>query len=347
MVTSIRKFFLERKNALPEELQLLFLKQLHRLLANGYPLIEALEVLSWDRQMKQTAFTMIASLKRGLAIDQAFEKGLFHRTIVAHLYFVRKSGDIVSSLQKCVDLFSQRMHHTKKLKQTSRYPLILFSIFFILLFMIKRSVLPSFTSMMTPTSVPIQLSIAFLNHIEIIGLIVCFFFFTFYMLWRFVFQRLNIHTQIKYYKHIPFYRKVLALQTSFQFATHLGALLKTDMSFNRILSHMSEQKRLPIIGYYASLMVAELKKGHYVTELLSEFDLLEKPFAVIFQKNKDRRVLEKDLSVYADILIDELQRKVLKIITIIQPLFFILLACFIILIYLTLMLPMYDLIKTI
>src|SRR5690625_5958136 len=86
MVTSIRKFFLERKNALPEELQLLFLKQLHRLLANGYPLIEALEVLSWDRQLKQTAFTMITSLKRGLAIDQAFEKGLFHRTIVAHLY---------------------------------------------------------------------------------------------------------------------------------------------------------------------------------------------------------------------------------------------------------------------
>src|SRR5690625_6374648 len=110
MVTSIRKFFLERKNALPQELQLLFLKQLQRLLANGYPLIEALEVLSWDRQLKQTAFTMIASLKKGLAIDQAFEKGLFHRTIVAHLYFVRKSGDIVSRSEEHTSELQSRGH---------------------------------------------------------------------------------------------------------------------------------------------------------------------------------------------------------------------------------------------
>lgn len=350
MVTSIRKFYLSRKYALPQELQLRFLQQLHYLLTNGYPLIDGLEVITWDKQLKKTANIIIKALKKGSSIDQSFEEAHFHQTIVAQLYFIRKSGDVVSSLRKCADLFAKRIEHTKKLYQISRYPLILLTIFIVLLFMIKKFILPSFASFNTSQenmSFPLKISFALLNHIETIILIGCIVSVLLFIIWRLVFRQLRVESQISFCKYIPIYRKILALQISFQFATHLSALLKTDLSLKDILNNMSQQKRMPIIRYYTSLMVDELNKGKYVTELLTGLDFLEKQFSVIFQKNKDRRALEKDLAVYAELLIDELQRKFMKITSVIQPLFFIFLACFVILVYLTLMLPMFDLIKAI
>lgn len=124
-------------------------------------------------------------------------------------------------------------------------------------------------------------------------------------------------------------------------------MLKSGMPLKEILISMSKQDKQPIISYYSTLMTNELSNGLTITHLLLELDFLDSRIASIFRKNSDIRALEKDLSVYADLLTEELQRKTVKVLTLIQPIIFIVLACFVVFIYMTLMLPMYQLIKTI
>lgn len=110
---------------------------------------------------------------------------------------------------------------------------------------------------------------------------------------------------------------------------------------------LSAQNRLPILSHYAKQMIDELSKGMHITHLLTQLDFLDKQLSNIFQKNTDVGELQKDLTMFADFLTEELSRKIKKSITMMQPVFFIILAGFIITIYIMLMWPMFQLIKTI
>src|SRR5690625_2937959 len=91
------------------ESQLTFLNRLHRLLTNGYPLIDALEAISWDEKMSQFSNEIKESLLHGKYIDEAFKAARFHKLIVMYMYFVRINGDLTNSLEKVIVLFEQRL----------------------------------------------------------------------------------------------------------------------------------------------------------------------------------------------------------------------------------------------
>src|SRR5690625_338563 len=83
-----------KKRILSENLQLRFLEQLQRFLANGYSLLDSLERIKWDKQMIPAATHIIDLLKNGVPIDEAFEQLDFHYTITSYLYFAKEHGDL-------------------------------------------------------------------------------------------------------------------------------------------------------------------------------------------------------------------------------------------------------------
>ncbi|WP_404453000.1 type II secretion system F family protein [Virgibacillus necropolis] len=339
-----------KRHKLKNEIQLLYLSRLLRLLKTGYSLLDALEVMKWDKQMIGPTSIIVHSLKNGNTLDEAFKEATFNPTITTYLYFVRANGDIQASIEKCMEMFQQRIEFTSKFQQTIRYPLILLTIFSILLYFIKHSILPSFADLFSANSVTSSTVTLSLGAINVFGsfiwisiIVIC----VSLIIWKIISHKISVQRQIRLYRHIPIYRSYKRIQTSFLFATHFSSLLKTGISIKDILTIMSNQTQLPILSYYSMLMTSELNKGNHINHLLSQAFLLEEQIAHIFQKNADTHALEQDLKVYAGIITEELHRKLTKAITFIQPVFFVLLAGFIVLIYTTLMWPMFQLIKTI
>jgi competence protein ComGB len=347
----LKKYFTQiRHKHLRKEQQLLFLNRMSRLLKNGYTLIESLEIIQWDNAMKEPAATITNALTNGSTLDQAFEKAKFNSVVTSYLYFVRANGDIRASIDKCLKMYEQRLHYTKKFEQVARYPIILLFVFSILLYFIKQSVLPSFLDIFqsnTETSAMVFLSITIMDLLSNAAYILLILVIIVSLLWQVNKRKVPIEKQIKLYCAIPIYYQYKQLNTSFLFATHFSSLLKTGIPIKEILTSMTKQTKLPIMAYYSNLMIQELNQGKHITSLLSQLKLLDKQIPVIFQKNADVHALEKDLSVYAELLTEELHRKITKSITYIQPIFFLIIAAFIIFIYLTLMWPMFNMIKTI
>lgn len=341
---------ISKRYNLNKELQLLFLSRLSRLLKNGYSLLDALEVMKWDKHMIEPTKIIVQSLKNGNTLDEAFTEAGFNPTITTYLYFVRANGDIQGSIEKCMEMYQQRINFTAKFQQTIRYPLVLLILFSILLYFIKNSILPSFADLFTAnsaTSSTVTLSLTAINLFGTFMWITLTFLCFSLIIWKFISHKISVQNQIKIYQRIPIYRSYKRVQTTFLFATHFSSLLKTGIPIKDILSIMSSQTQLPILSYYSMLMTNELNKGHHINHLLSQAFLLENQIAHIFQKNADTHALEKDLTIYAGIITEELHRKITKVITYIQPVFFVVLAGFIVLIYTTLMWPMFQLIKTI
>ncbi|MEI3606811.1 competence type IV pilus assembly protein ComGB [Pseudogracilibacillus sp. SE30717A] len=333
-----------------EQIQLRFLQRLHRLLKSGYSLLAALEVMQWDQELKQSAEKVENALKKGNPIDEAFDEASFHRTIVAYLYFVRINGNLLASLEKCLIMFDNRITYRKKFVQVIRYPIVLSFTFIILLVFLKYSVLPSFLELFTTnteSSNAVLYSIITIDLVSTLFIILSLIFFVGLGVWTSVKEKISVQTQISIFKRIPILKSFTKMQTSYYFSTHLSMFLKAGLTLKDTLTNMSDQDKLPIVSYYSSLMIDQFSNGLYIDHLLKELPFIDKTLANLFQKNMNASTLANDLAIYADFLAEDMEQKVMRFITLIQPLFFVLLACFIILVYMTLMLPMFQLIQTV
>lgn len=346
----LKQFITKRKRKLPHDVQLRFLKRLHRLLENGYPLLEALEMYTLDKQLKKPAESIATALKNGTSLDAAFDQAGFHQAIIAYLYFVQANGSLQETIEKSIQMFEYRTNTTKRFQRVFRYPIILLLVFSILLYFINRHVLPSFQNLFQSSAEAsniVSITIIIINGLSSflffasISIILCI------IGWYFLHKKVPIEKQLKLYNSIPLYRNLVKMQTSFLFATHFSTLLKAGLPYKEILIFLANQTKLPIIAYYSNQMIDDLKKGIHLAHVLSEYTFLDYQLTNIFQKNTNHYALEKDLSIYAHMLLEDIENNTIKVITYLQPAFFLIIACFVIFIYAIIMWPMFELIKTI
>lgn len=345
-----KKIFNRYRSTIHSKRQLRFLKRLYQLLTNGYPLIDALNMMIYDKDLKEQAELIKTNLISGKPIDESFRRAQFHSTITSYLYFVRMNGDLHASLKKCIAMFEQRVKNFEKLFRVMRYPAILLTIFIVLLIVIKQTILPTFLDLFEThhdTSSIIIHFILFIDFLSSLFIISVIFTIVFIFIWNKIKLKIPIEKRLQLYQRIPVFRSFVTAQTTFFFATHMSMLLKTGMSIKNILKKMSTQNTLPIISYYSSLMTEELKNGNHYLMLLRQLPFIEKQFADLFQKDSNKDQLERDLSAYSQMIAEKIEHNVMKMLAIIQPTFFIILGCFIIFIYGTLMWPMLELIKSV
>lgn len=351
MVLRIKRILNKKKKKnLKETTELQFLKQMIRLLNSGYAIIDALKFLEWDRRFLDPALIISELLKQGEPIDVAFKAARFSDFVCEQLYFIRINNALLETFTKTHELFKQRLEHKKNLQKSLRYPMILLGVFAVLLFFIRNYVLPSFMDMFhggASSNSSIHLSLLFIN------IFLAMFFITvvssvfFIILWKLFAKQMPIERKINLYRKIPFFRTYLTWYVSFQLAHHLGILLKSGLPLNDILKYLEKQKSSEIMQFYASSMKRHLERGESLPLLLSTFNFLDKPFVFIFENYLDSIMLGKDLVAYSQILTERIEQTMVKIISYIQPVFFITIACFIIFIYISVLYPMFELIQTV
>lgn len=341
--------FKRKTNHPSPDIQLRFLDQLSYLLANGYSLLRALEVLSWEKTFQSIAQPLQSLLKSGKYIDEAFQELHFDHSISSYLYFVRLHGDLSKHISSCAKMYERKTTYEKSFKRATRYPLFLCMFFSVLFICIKQFVLPSFDTMFQSngSSTAAHTILQIINGSFYIGggciavLIILI------VLWKIKKKALSIGAQMEFYEKIPFYRSYVRLNTSHQFATHMSTLFESGLTIKEILLYLQKQSKLPILSHYALHVQDKLHAGVPLSEIFENLYFVETHLGQIFQTNKDQQSLEKDLHMYAQIVTEELHRKSMQLITIIQPLFFGIIALFIISMYIALMWPMFQMIQTI
>lgn len=338
------------RQSLQATYQLRFLNYLYRLLEAGYSFVEALEMVKWDQKLRQPADKIMDVLQSGKHVDEAFKEAAFHPSITSFLYLARFDGDVPNQIKKCMQMFEQRTKQLQKFKQVIRYPIILCLLFVILLFFLKTSVLPSFTEIFQASPESASSILIAMNIIDLMTTF-CIFFVLFSILltigWKFYKHHFDIDRQLAILQRIPILKHFLRLQTSYYLASHMSMFLKAGLSMKNILEHLNEQRKLPIVRYYASLMLMRLLTGQRLESLLYDLPFVDKQLAEVVYKSTNVQTMEKDLDMYAAFVTEEIEQKTMKLITYIQPAVFTLLAGMIVFIYLTLMWPMFQLIQTV
>lgn len=327
-----------------------FLIRLTRLLDQHYTLLDALIAMQWNPKWEKQAKLIVATLKEGNSLTAALEQARFDAKIISFIYFAMAHGDIKKALKQSIQLINQQLFLLRKFKQAMRYPIVLFIMFVFLLYFIKTAVYPSFIQLFSTTTYTSDLTIYSVKLINILfnlflfGLIIVA---VVAIYWTFSKKNLPIETKISLYLRIPVGNRFIRSHTTFLFSIHLSSLLEAGLSLKESFEILSQQQQLPVLRYYCDILMQGLERGQAISRILPSCKLLEYDIIAIFQKNVTNDLLIKDLKMYADFLLELVEVKTKKIITRIQPIFFIVMAVSIIFIYLSLLLPMFQLINTI
>ncbi|WP_229666681.1 competence type IV pilus assembly protein ComGB [Paraliobacillus quinghaiensis] len=352
MVTPIKRkqHVLNKAKALSLQEQNYFLIRLSRLLDQHYTLLDALTVLQWNTKWEKHAELIESTLKEGNSLDIALNKANFDSRIISFLYFAMKHGNIKKALLQSIQLVDQQLSLWKKFKQVTQYPIVLFFLFILLLYFIKTSVFPSFIQLFSTTTHTSDMTSFALNLINIlfqtflyggIFIICCGIY------WLVIQRKLSIYKKVKIYQRIPLLKKIISPNATLLFSLHLSSLLQAGLSLKDCFDILTKQSQNPLLAYHSEIIMDGLKQGQLISQILPGCALLEQDLHAIFQKNTTSEMLAKDLQTYADFLLEHLQLKIKKFLTLIQPTFFIIIATCIIFIYLSLLLPMFQLINTI
>jgi len=329
----------------PPAQQIQFLNRLSNLLNRGYSLMNALSILQFDPALKKLIENIHPLLLSGTPLYEALEKLGFSKYVVSYLYFSREYGNLQKALSQSAMMLEQQLEFKKKFQKVIRYPLILFILFFGLLLFVKIFLLPTFLQLYASMNVQSTTILTTLKWLDRS----LYFMFAFAMLTVLFFtvlvitqKKASIEKVLLVYRRIPGWRTYLKTQTSYLFSYHFSSLLKSGMTIKQSLSIMRDQTHFPILSFHALCMFKDLEKGSSLAHAVQKQLFFHEDMAQLISRNQNDGRLDQDLEVYAEWIIDELQQGLLKVLALIQPLMFILLAVFIMMIYSSIMLPLLE-----
>ncbi|UOQ42535.1 type II secretion system F family protein [Halobacillus salinarum] len=324
--------------------QLLFFHRTGTLLHKGYPLIEALKMASWDAALKPVAAIIIEHLTRGDPIDVAFQNARFSQNIVHFLYFGRLHHDLPFLFQQCKDLLRLQKEYTTKLKQAIRYPFILFLFLTVGFTIIKQNILPNFQALFAGTNQQpftflfIQLVNGFINGLLILLILITGLF----LLWKMVKPKLVLEKRMKIYERIPLWKSYKQFLFTFLFSTHLSSLLAAGLTLRASLGIIAKQEKYPELAYYGCLILTNLERGNSLGQAVHSCVLFRDEMTSLFHHTNDLEALSQELSTLSQFLMEMLQDRLTMLLQYIQPVFFMMIAVIIIVIYASIMLPLYE-----
>ncbi|UOQ85996.1 type II secretion system F family protein [Gracilibacillus salinarum] len=341
----LRRF--KRQETLPLKVQHQILHRLELLFRHGYMLNDALDVLLWEKQLLQPVRTIKSHLELGQPFVTALSKAHFHEDTVRFLETAVEHGNLADGLTQCCNLLQQRILFTRKLRSLTRYPFFLFLFFFILLYLLKTSIFPSLSQLLqTSQNGVFQQAITVINFIYY-GIIALSVIFLLLFLFRFSFQHsVTLETRIAVIQKIPIYYRYKRMQTTYLLITHLSSLLKSGLTMKECLEIIEHNQKEDIVHYYATHISSHLAQGYQYSTILPQCILLEPELDRIMTKERNQDQLQKEFAFYAEHLIAAMERFIKSWLSFLQPFLLSILALFIVFVYLSLMLPMFDYIQT-
>lgn len=336
--------------AINETLQAFFLTKLAVLVAEGFSLKESLLFLK-IMLPKQTIWLnqALKELEEGQEFFQVLNRLGFSERISSQVYLAQIHGQFSQVLADSGAFLEANINRKKKLKQLLHYPMLLIIFMFGILFGIRLLLLPHFNDLFQEngsfTSVVSGIAIGLIYYFPylFIGLI-CSFIIVKISLTSY-FKRQTAITNANFIVGLPFFGNLIKLYYTYYFSYEWAQLFKSGYSMLRIIEVMKSKETTKIMQEVANEMEKGMKNGIGLHVVMEQLPFLKSELGAIIFHGELTSQLASELKLYGQICQNEFAEKIEKLMGWIQPLVFILVAFFILCIYLALLLPMFTMME--
>ena len=330
-----------------------FLNRVSTLLNEGYTFSDSIEMLLPYHVDDPKAWRklIVEKLKNGEGTTEILECFSIPKHFLVVIKISEESGKLAQSLQtisRQLD-FNEKMR--KKLINLLSYPLLL-SVFLISIFIAFRTYfLPNITQILNTRSdgggnTTVLISSIFLRLPDILFLILvsttCL-----VVIFIIYIKRLEVKRQLPLLLSIPIINYFYKLHITNQLSKTMGELLIGGFSLQHALAILQDQQLNKILAYLSKEIEGQVIFGESLSTAVYKLGWFSGKFEEFIMHGERSGYLGRQLLIYSELIDEKIQDFIKKGVSIIQPIFFIVIALSIIAAYLSILLPMYELIEII
>lgn len=349
-IDNLKEYF---RNATKRRLrdQAQFFNRLSVLMQEGYLFAQSIAILLPHHidAYKEIQQLVDEQLKQGAGVVGVLEKLQVPKHYLVAITIAENNGHMVEALQGVANQMALIQATKKKLTKLLLYPVSLI-VFLLLLFLVFRTIFfPNIENMLSgrsssTTDNSIALSKALLHLPDVLVLlgiaVICSI-----ISFRLILKNKSVAQQISIMLKIPVYQKYIRVSLTRQFAAYLGSLLQSGFSLQMSLKILGEQELQPFIRHFASRMKERVIFGDTLTQAVSFEATWQKDFAIFVEHGEQSGYLGKELVLYSELLSEKQEQLLQRILSYVQPTFFIIIALCIVAAYVSLLLPIYQMIE--
>ncbi|WP_028043750.1 type II secretion system F family protein [Candidatus Stoquefichus massiliensis] len=327
----------------------MFLKNLYTLLESGYSVEESLKICQNIMHYPMIE-KMIDKLRNGESLEVVISYSDFPKLFLEYFYFFKNKNCLSEAIQKSLDICVMKQEYQNQLKSKLTYPLILmaflllFSIFVV--FVLLPNVNQLFDSFQIHKSFMTQLMFLFFYTMPIfvigIGVSVIFLLVRlFYALQKKSYQ------VIEWYLKLPIFKVCLQKYFSLKFAVYYHELLNEEIDSTSIIALLNEQMTesdLKIVLYEIN---NRLHDGEALEDILEDFEYFDQLFLSFFQMYMKNPNQKQSLSHYIDLTYEQIDLWISQFLKYFVPSIYGFVAIFVITIYVSIIIPMMNVISDI
>ncbi|WP_078545701.1 competence type IV pilus assembly protein ComGB [Litchfieldia alkalitelluris] len=342
-----------RKNSWPLQEQPVFLKRLSELLDQGYTITQGLDFLKFqlNEECQEKLQQSLELLKEGDSVYQLFTNLNFHPDVLSYLYFAEQHGEISFALREGSSILQRKLHYKEKLQKLIRYPIFLILFVGMMFLGIEHMLLPQFQTMYMSMNNESSLFLHVLFQIffigKTLGVLLCLLVVGCVIYYYFSFRHLSATEQALIKIKFPLFNRLWILWNSHFFSIQLSNLLKGGLSIVESLALFEDQKHSHFLQEEALYIKGRLSIGDKLPEIIHSRPFYEKELSYIIQHGQNNGVLEIELYHYSQFVVQRIEERITRIFSILQPLLLTAVGLMIVIMYIAMLLPMFNLIQTI
>ena len=232
-----------------------------------------------------------------------------------------------------------------------QYPMFLAFFLIIMIFVFNRILLPQVDMVYSSfgSTAPL-LTEQILSTIKLLPYLMFSTIFIFMIgcsLYMFYFRKLPHMQQVKIMLRIPLIKTFLIIKHSHYFATQLSGLLHGGLSVLEALTIMMEQHYHPFFQYEAGRIERQLIAGEPLQSIIAKSGYYEEELSYIITHGQANGNLAIELGDYSDLIMEKMEQKIKRMLVIIQPILFTCIGGIVVLMYLAMIMPMFQMMNSI
>ncbi|MGG1686425.1 competence type IV pilus assembly protein ComGB [Pseudalkalibacillus sp. NRS-1564] len=323
-----------------------FLCRIGKMLEEGYSLAKCLEVyaLYQNDHIRSNIEMIIIRLKGGDSFHDVLADFQFPADILSYLY-MSEQRDFATGISASGQLMKTRSEWQKRLRSTLAYPIFLFWMTAIMLFVVGKYLLPQFNTLYHSLDVPLPfISRFFMTLVRFtpaifVGIILLSI--VLYLSTLIKNKKSSAVHKMLVYSKVPFVHFFIPLYLTHHTSLHLGLLLQSGLSIAEAFSLLTKQSHFVFFQEEAERVSRSLMRGEKLEGLFDQTRLYVPEFKEILMHGQASGNLGRELILYGEVIGERFEELVKKGFMILQPVSFVGVGLVVMLMFMSILLPMF------
>ncbi|WP_411844323.1 competence type IV pilus assembly protein ComGB [Salinicoccus sp. HZC-1] len=330
-----------------------FLNKLADLLENGFTMHHALVFLleQYDVLKEKDKKDCLDLVDQGASLSSILKRLGYKNAIIIQISFAEIHGEMLMNLRESASYLEHIQNTSKKLIKAVQYPLVLISIFIIMLVILNYTVIPQFNSLYSAMGTSSQGMVTILTHflqllprLVFLGVILLI---VFALIVSSIMMMKNVNKKCKILLSIPMVRFYFKAYQTYRFSREFGYFINNGLEVKEILDLFNHQTLNEYLKYSSALIEERLMQGETLSAAIEKVKMLDAKLSVFVSHGEQNSTVGNELILFSEYTLERMIMKIENATRKIQPVIFLILGLLIICLYLVIVLPIFQMMATI